>query len=236
MMPGMDNKPLRIDVWSDVVCPWCWIGKHRLDRAVQGMGPVEIRWHPFLLDPEADATPVPLREAYAAKFGSPERVAQVLGQTQATARAEGLPMDFDRGQVRVSTLDAHRVAWLAGHAGADPLAVGEALFRAHFEHGRNLADPQVLADAGEAGGLPRERTLAMLASDEGKAEVRGALMQAQQLGIRAVPTFVLDGRLAVQGAQSPEVFRQAFAQVGRVPIAQFDTGAADACGPDGCAV
>ena len=68
------------------------------------------------------------------------------------------------------------------------------------------------------------------------AFLRGALMQAQQLGIRAVPTFVLDGRLAVQGAQSPEVFRQAFAQVGRVPIAQFDTGAADACGPDGCAV
>lgn len=229
-------QPFRIDVWSDIVCPWCWIGKHRLDKALQGMGPVEVRWHPFLLDPQAGTEPEPLREAYAAKFGSPERVDQLVAQTQGTARAEGLPMDFDRGQVRVSTLDAHRVAWLASREGADPLVVGEALFRAHFEHGRNLADPQVLADAGEAGGLPRERTLAMLASEEGTREVHAALAQAGQMGIRAVPTFVLDGKLMVQGAQAPEVFRQAFAQVGRTPLASFDAGDAAACGPDGCTI
>lgn len=232
----MDKPPLRIDVWSDIVCPWCWIGKHRLARALAGMGPVDIHWHPFLLDPEAGAEPVPLREHYVRKFGGEQRAQALLDQVQAVARAEGLPMDFDRGQVRVSTRDAHRVAWLARQLGGDAIAVGEALFRAHFVEGRNLADPQVLADAGAAGGLPRERTLAMLASDEGEDQLRGALMQAQQIGIRAVPSFVLDGRLLVQGAQEPEAFRQAFAQLGRAPSPAAEAGDAQACGPDGCVI
>ncbi|HBN53510.1 MAG TPA: polyketide synthase, partial [Stenotrophomonas sp.] len=135
---------MRIDIWSDVVCPWCWIGKHRFQRALELMGDkapqVEVRWHPFLLDPDAGTTPVPLRQAYAAKFGGAGRVEQMLAQTQGTAQAEGLPMDFDRGQVRVTTLPAHRLLWLAGREGVQE-QVGEALFRAHFEHGRNLADP-----------------------------------------------------------------------------------------------
>ena len=101
---------MRIDIWSDVVCPWCWIGKHRFQRALEMMGDtapqVEVRWRPFLLAPEADATPVPLREAYAAKFGGAERTEQLLAQTQSAARAEGLPMDFGKGQVRVTTLPA----------------------------------------------------------------------------------------------------------------------------------
>ncbi|WP_172675062.1 DsbA family oxidoreductase, partial [Stenotrophomonas pictorum] len=133
---------MRIDIWSDVVCPWCWIGKHRFQRGLELMGEnassVEVHWHPFLLDPDADATPVPLREAYAAKFGGAERTAQMLAQTQAAARAEGLPMDFEQGQVRVTTLPAHRLLWLAGREGVQE-QVGEALFHAHFAQGRNLA-------------------------------------------------------------------------------------------------
>lgn len=229
----MNGKPLRIDVWSDLVCPWCWIGKHRLQAALAGMGAaVDIHWHPFLLDPDAGSEPVPLREAYERKFGGRERVEQILASTQATANAEGLPMDFDRGQVRVGTLDAHRLLWLASREGkAD--TVGEALFRAHFAEGRNLADVGVLADAGVDGGLARERVFALLASDEGRAEVQAGLAQARDLGIRAVPTFVLDGRLAVQGAQPPEAFRQAFAQLGH-PLPETVPGIADACGPEGC--
>ena len=232
----MNAKALRIDIWSDIVCPWCWIGKHRLGTALEGMGPVDIHWHPFLLDPESDASPVPLREAYEKKFGGPERVNQILSQTQATANAEGLPMDFDRGQVRVSTRDAHRVMLLAAAEG-DAQAVGEALFRAHFEHGRNVADPDVLAEAAAAGGLPRERVLAMLDSDEFKRELEAAFVQAQRIGIRAVPTFVIDGQLAVQGAQPPEAFRAAFAQLGHQPSGDGNAASEDAppaCGPDGC--
>jgi len=147
---------MRIDIYSDVVCPWCWIGKHRFQQGVQLLGAnapeLDIHWQPFQLDPDADATPVPLREAYVRKFGGVERTEQILGQTQTTARAEGLPMDFSQGQVRVTTLPAHRVLWLAGEHGVQD-AVGEALFRAHFEHGQNLADPSVLIKAGVAGGL-----------------------------------------------------------------------------------
>lgn len=230
----MNDKPLRIDIWSDVVCPWCWIGKHRLATALEQLGEagrkVDIHWHAFQLDPESDETPVPLREAYERKFGGRERTEQILAQTQATGRAEGLPFDFDQGQVRVNTLKAHRLIWLAGREG-DADKVGEALFRAHFAQGRNLADMQTLIDAGAEGGLAEARVRAMLESDEGLAEVRAQLAQAQALGIRAVPTFVLDGRLAVQGAQAPETFRDAFSRLG---IASVAPGSGGACGPDGC--
>jgi predicted DsbA family dithiol-disulfide isomerase len=228
---------MRIDIWSDVVCPWCWIGKHRFERGVELLGadapPLDVHWHPFQLDPDADATAVPLREAYAAKFGSAERTAQILSQTQATARAEGLPMDFERGQVRVTTLPAHRLMWLAAREGDAP-AVGEALFRAHFAEGRNLADPRTLVDAGAAGGLSAERVHAFLDSDEGLAEVRAQLGQAQSMGIRAVPTFVIDSRYAIQGGQAPELFAQALRQA----LADHAPAPAsgEACGPDGCAV
>ncbi|MET0288207.1 MAG: DsbA family oxidoreductase [Pseudoxanthomonas sp.] len=228
---------MRIDIWSDVVCPWCWIGKRRFQRALELLGEqapaVDVHWHAYQLDPEASDQPVPLREAYAAKFGGTERTEQLLSQTQATARSEGLPFDFSQGQVRVTTLPAHRLMWLAKREG-DVEAVGEALFHAHFALGRNLADAETLVEAGAAGGLDAARVRALLASDEGMAEVQAALDQARSLGITAVPTFVIDGRYAVQGAQPPEQFVQILRQV----AAERGAGdtAAQACGPDGCAV
>jgi len=213
---------MRIDIWSDVVCPWCWIGKHRLQRGMALLGEnapaFAIHWHPFLLDPEAGTTPMPLRETYYAKFGGIERTNQILANTRNTAREEGLPMDFDLGQVKVTTLPAHRLLWLAAREG-DADAVIEALFRAHFAEGRNLADPGVLADAGAAGGLPQGRVAALLTGDEGQAEVRAALERAQAMGIRAVPSFVIDGRILVQGAQPPEVFADALRQAMAGPSA-----------------
>ncbi|WP_045728346.1 DsbA family oxidoreductase [Xanthomonas sp. GPE 39] len=200
---------MRIDIWSDVVCPWCWIGRRRLQQGIALLGAdaaaLDIHWHPYLIDPEADFTPVPLREAYASKFGGPARTEQILMQTQSTARADGLPLDFGRGQVRVTTLPAHRVLWLAAREGnAD--AVAEALFHAHFAQGRNLAQTQTLLDAGAAGGLPPARVQALLDGDEGLVEIQAQLQQAQEMGIRAVPVYVIDGRQALQGAQPPEVF------------------------------
>ena len=229
---------MRIDIWSDVACPWCWIGKHRMKRALELLGgdapKVDVRWHPFLLDPEAGTVPVPLREALAAKFGGAERVDDMLAGTQATARAEGLPFDFDRGQVRVTTLPAHRLLWLAAREG-DADAVGEALFHAHFAEGRNLADPEVLVAAGAAGGLAEARVRDLLAGDEGLAQVRAQLAQAQAMGIRAVPTFVIDGRFAVQGAQPPELFAQALRRAAAaVPGPAATPAAGEDCGPDGC--
>lgn len=226
---------MRIDIWSDLVCPWCWIGKHRLRRALELLGddapPLEIHWHPFLLDADADATPVPLREAYAAKFGGAGRAEELLAHVQDTARGEGLAMDFSRGQVRVTTLPGHRLMWLAAREG-DADAVGEALFRAHFAEGRNLADHDVLVAAGAAGGLDEARVRAMLDSAEGLDEVRAALGRAQAMGIRSVPTFVIDGRHGIQGAHPPEVLAEALRRLAPPPPGK----ATDSCGPEGCEI
>ncbi|MEG0185927.1 MAG: DsbA family oxidoreductase [Stenotrophomonas sp.] len=228
---------MKIDIWSDVVCPWCWIGKHRFQQGVALLGDdapdIEVHWHPFLLDPDAGTTPVPLREAYVAKFGSAERTAQVLSQTQTTARAEGLPMDFDQGQVRVTTLPAHRLLWLAGREGVQA-AVGEALFRAHFVEGRNLADPQTLIAAAAAGGIAAERVTALLASDEGLPEIQAQLAQAQALGIQSVPTFVVNDRYAIQGAQPPEAFAQALRQIAADMPEAPAAAQGGQCDVDGC--
>ncbi|HEL5055106.1 TPA: DsbA family oxidoreductase [Stenotrophomonas maltophilia] len=230
---------MRIDIYSDVVCPWCWIGKHRFQQGVQLLGaeaPVlDIHWQPFQLDPDSGTTPVPLREAYARKFGGVERTEQILGQTQATARGEGLPMDFSQGQVRVTTLPAHRLLWLAGQHGVQD-AVGEALFRAHFEHGQNLADTEVLTRAGVAGGLDAAEIAQMLASSRGLAEVEAGLDQARALGVSSVPTFVIDGRWAISGAQPPEAFAQALRQIAAEQGTATGRSGDDACGADGCRV
>jgi predicted DsbA family dithiol-disulfide isomerase len=228
---------MKIDIWSDVVCPWCWIGKHRFQQGVALLGDdapdIEVHWHPFLLDPDAGTTPVPLREAYVAKFGSAERTAQILSQTQTTARAEGLPMDFDQGQVRVTTLPAHRLLWLAGREGVQA-AVGEALFRAHFVEGRNLADPQTLIAAAAAGGIAAERVTALLAGEEGLPEVQAQLAQAQALGIQSVPTFVVNDRYAIQGAQPPEAFAQALRQIAADMPEAPAAAQGGQCDVDGC--
>lgn len=227
---------MRIDIWSDVVCPWCWIGKRRFERGVALLGAdapaLEIHFHAFQLEPEADATPVPLREALAAKFGGVARVTQMLEQTQATARGEGLPFDFDRGQVRVTTLPAHRLLWLAAREG-DADAVAEALFHAHFAEGRNLAADDTLVAAGAAGGLPEARIRALLASDEGLEPVLADLAQARQLGITAVPSFVIDGRYLVQGGQAPETFAEVLGKVA-AEAAVGSPGGGDSCDIDGC--
>lgn len=207
---------MKIDIWSDVVCPWCWIGKHRFEQGLALLGDeapeLEVRWRPFLLDPDAGSTPVPLREAYVAKFGSVERTEQILSQTETTARAEGLPMDFSQGQVRVGTLPAHRVLWLAGRDGVQA-EVGEALFRAHFVEGRNLADPQTLIAAAAAGGIAAERVTALLAGEAGLEDIQAQLALAREVGIQSVPTFVINDQYAIQGAQPPEAFAQALRQI-----------------------
>lgn len=233
---------MRIDIYSDVVCPWCWIGKARFNEALAALGDeapdVQVHWQPFQLDPDADATPIPLREAYARKFGGVERTDELLQQTQATARGEGLPMDFSQGQVRVTTLPAHRLLWLAGERGCQD-GVAETLFRAHFVHGRNLADPAVLLQAGTDGGLTADEVRDLLASDRGVAEVQAGLQKAAALGIRSVPTFVIDQRWAIQGAQPAQAIVEVLRSILRepsAPVSRADGEADGGGGSDGCRV
>lgn len=217
--------------------PLCWVGKRRFEQGVALLGdaapPLDIHWHPYQLEPDAGTEPVPLRDAYAAKFGSAARAEEMLARMQDTARAEGLPSGFSRGQVRVTTLPAHRLLWLAKREG-DVDAVIEALSSAHLAEGRNLVDAETLVAAGAAGGLPESRVRALLAGDEGVAEVRAGIAEAQATGIRAVPSFVLEGRVLVQGAQPPEAIAAAICEAMAGTPAVDAGGDAAACGVDGC--
>ncbi|MEN1943852.1 DsbA family oxidoreductase [Luteimonas sp. MJ293] len=212
---------MRVDVWSDLVCPFCWIGITHFRRGLALLGSdapkVELRWRAFMLDPDADATPVPLAEAYAQKFGGEDQARAMFERVESAGREAGLPIDLGRGQVRVTTLPAHRLMWLARQQQADVDAVADALFHAHFAEGLSLADPATLVRAGAAGGLAEESVHALLAGADGEQDVRNDMGQARQIGISAVPFFVLDGRLAVRGAQPPEAFADAIRQALALP-------------------
>lgn len=212
---------MRVDLWSDLVCPFCWIGITNFRRGLEALGAdapeIELCWRGFMLDPDADATPVPLAEAYERKFGGAQQAAEMFKRVEQAGRAAALPIDFSRGQVRVSTLPAHRLMWLARERGADVDAVAEALFTAHFARGRSLGETETLVDAGAAGGLDRGAVETLLAGSDGEQAVREDMEQARQLGISAVPFFILDGKLAVRGAQPPEAFAGAIRQALELP-------------------
>lgn len=203
---------LRIEVWSDVVCPWCYIGEHRLALAVERSGvAVDVVWRPFQLDPRAPAEPQPVVEAYARKFGGPEAARRVIERITDAARADGLELRLDRAQ-RANTFDAHRLMAWARPRGRQS-EVGMRLFRAYFVEGRNVADHAVLAEVAEAAGLPGSEATAMLASGECAGEVREQLARADELGISAVPSFLFPNGFVLPGAQDPAVFERIFTKL-----------------------
>lgn len=196
-----------VEVWSDVICPWCYIGKRRLEAALEqwdGTDEVEIVYRPFQLDPRARAEPTPVADAYARKFGGTQRAEAIMEHLTEVAAAEGLEFHLDRA-LRANTLDAHRVlAW------AEPLGLQaelkERLMHAYFSEGANVADHATLARLAGEVGLDAEAAAQMLASDEGALEVAEGLARAEELGITAVPTYVFNGAVGVPGAQDPDVF------------------------------
>ena len=207
------QPPLPIDVVSDVVCPWCFVGKRRLERAIASAGvPATIRWHPYQLDPTIPSGGKSRREYLLAKFGSEDRIRQLHRNIESVGAAEGIDFAFERIAVSPNTLDAHRLIRWAGEAEAAD-AVVEALFRAYFLEGRDIGDRAVLADIAASCGLERDDVARRLASDEDLAAVRAAVQAAQQLGVTGVPTFILAGRYAIVGAQPAETLAQAFRRI-----------------------
>lgn len=208
---------MKIEIYSDVACPWCYIGKTRFEQALErfdGRDAVEVTYRPYQLDPDAPRTAVPMYEYLTQRFGPGSR-----GMAQRVidlAREDGLTMDYDRG-LAANTFDAHRVMWLAGREnGVDAQrALANRLFEAHFSEGRDIGDAGVLAQAAESVGMNGDRVRTMLAGNEGVAQVRKQITDARQLGISAVPTFVIDGKYAVQGAQPVDAFREVLETVAR---------------------
>ncbi|HYE57234.1 MAG TPA: DsbA family oxidoreductase [Rhodothermales bacterium] len=233
------SGPLNVEIYSDIACPWCYVGERRFARALAALPEgtsVEVVFRPLQLDPTLPETPVPLREHLQDKFGA--HLDAVLRQTAATAAADGLTLRFEEAQA-VNTFAAHRLLWLAEHEGGSAVqrALAERLFEAHFTHGANVADPVVLEDLAASVGLDRARVRAYLASDEGVDDIRRAMAQATRLGIRAVPTFVFNGQYAVQGAQPTSTFLQVLESLQHEMNAPADADAApEACADEACAV
>ncbi len=213
---------LHVDVWSDVACPWCYVGKRRFEAAVAAFDePVEITWRSYQLSPNH---PQGVRENHdemlARKYGrSLDDVKQMNERLVGLAAAEGLNYDFDAYTV-VNTRDAHRLSHMAAARGLGD-QMHERLFSAQLERGELIDDPEVLARIGEEVGIPAADVLAMLASDEFADEVARDIAEAQAIGVSGVPFFVFNRRLAVSGAQPTEVFTQALNET-RAALADAD--------------
>jgi predicted DsbA family dithiol-disulfide isomerase len=210
------SPPDTIDVVSDVVCPWCYIGKRHLESALAQLPEAErpvVRWHPFQLNPDLPATGIDRRRYLEEKFGGPERAAQIYERVRAAGSTAGLALDFDRIERQPNTLDAHRlIAWAQGSGAGDTDELVEALFRAYFVEGRFIGDRTVLAEiAGEAG-FDAAAAKALLDSGDGAAEIAEMDRHARTMGIGGVPFFVFNQRLGVSGAQGGNALREALEQ------------------------
>lgn len=226
-MPATTTSPFVIDVISDVVCPWCFIGKRRLETALARLpaserARVSVRWHPFELNPDLPADGIERRSYLEAKFGGPQRAAAIYARVTAAGAEDGIAFDFDGIARQPNTRDAHRLIRWAQQQRGDASALVERLFTAYFIEGRSLANRQTLADIAAEAGLDRSAVLAQLESEEGVAETAAAEGRAREIGVSGVPFFIFDGKVAVSGAQSPEVLVQAITQARRnsVPVAE----------------
>jgi len=194
-----------VEIYSDVVCPWCYIGKRRFEAALQrfeGRDDVTIVYKPFQLDPRAPTEPTPVIDAYARKFGGPDEAIRIIERVTEAAAPEGLDFHLDIAQ-RANTFDAHRLLAYAHERGRQA-DMKERLLQAYFVEGKNVADHDQLADLAADVGLDRAEVAAYLASDEGVNELRDELRDSVERGITAVPTFVFAGLWSVPGAQDPD--------------------------------
>jgi len=211
-----------IDIYADVVCPWCYIGKRRLELALKDFdGEVTVRFRPFQLDPSTPRDGRPLMEWLAPKFGGAENARRMTQNTRGIAAVDGIEMDFEHAII-ANTFDAHRLVWFVGRDhGAD---VMEALHRAHFTDSVDIASHDVLADIAERFGFERQRVLDFLASEDGVDEVNAELRFAQELGISSVPTFVFANKYAMSGAADPANLLEVMREVQRREAASEPAG------------
>jgi predicted DsbA family dithiol-disulfide isomerase len=207
---------LQVYVMSDVICPWCFIGKRRLEKAIAALdSPVKVRWLPFQLNPTMPKEGISRREYRTRKFGSWERSLELDAQVAAAGKADGIHFAFDQVERTPNTLDAHRLIWLADKEGVQD-AVVEALFRAYFTEGRDISNRQTLIDLVAEAGLERHQAEEVLNRGEGLEAIKEAEDLSRQFPVDGVPFFIIHGKITLAGAQQAEAFLEAFNQAIRL--------------------
>lgn len=209
---------IEIDIVSDVVCPWCFLGATHLKQALATLPGIsaDLRWRPFQLDPTIPKEGMDRREYMAKKF-TPERLAAAHDRLAEAGRDAGIAFAFSDIAISPNTLDAHRVIRWAASAGAGVQdRVSRALFKAYFEDGENVGDPEVLIRVAEENGMDASLVSALLPTDADREAVQAEISTAQGMGITGVPCFVIDGRYAIMGAQPVEAMVEALEKIARM--------------------
>jgi predicted DsbA family dithiol-disulfide isomerase len=207
---------MRIEIFSDVICPWCFIGKRRFETAISRLRDrgvdvqVDYMFRPFQLDPTAPTdSPTPAKDAYAKKFGGPERATEILDHVTSVAAQDNITFNMDIA-VRANTFLAHRLLSYAlkQHGAAVQIPLKERIMDAYFTDGKNIGDIDVLADCAQSAGIDRIEAHTFLSGDELVDEVRSEIAEAAEYGVTAVPTFIINGQWSVPGAQDVEMFER----------------------------
>ena len=201
---------MHVAIVSDTICPWCYIGKRRFERAQAGRPTdLAVEWRPFQLNPDMPAEGIDRMRYLVAKFGSEERVAEIFSAIEQAGEAEGIEFVFERIARTPNTVDSHRLIEYAGARDAQDSVV-EALFHRYFEQGEDISDHGVLTAAGVDGGLDEDELRRYLDGSDGVEDVKKESEAASRAGISGVPCFIFEGRYAVSGAQPPDVFERVF--------------------------
>jgi len=222
-MDAVTTTTARLDIISDAICPWCYIGKRQLERALpilagQGMQ-LDVHWHPYQLNPDMPAEGVDRAAYRLAKFGDTERTEQMDARVAEAGAAVGLEIRHALMRRTPNTVAAHRVIWLAERHGVQD-AVVEALFAAYFCEGKDIGDIPTLVETAAAAGLGAASAAAMLAGEEGLKEVLGEDAMARRSGIDGVPCFTMMGHVLFSGAVPAETMAEAFAKAWRILSSQ----------------
>jgi predicted DsbA family dithiol-disulfide isomerase len=214
---------ITLDIISDPICPWCYIGKARLDQAIAetGLDPFDVTWRTFQLNPAMPAGGMD-RQAYLdAKFGGPDGAEQVYSRIRQTAAETGLALDFDKIKRTPNTMDAHRLIRWAKATG-NQTAVVDQLFRRYFENGEDISDHQILLDAAAAAGMERPVVANLLAGDADRDALAGEEDAARKMGVNGVPCFVIGGRYVLNGAQDVATWKKVITEISETLAKQVE--------------
>lgn len=204
---------VQLDIFADPICPWCWIGKTQLDRALERHGnPFTIRWHPFMLNPQMPEGGVDRVEYLESKFGGKKGVVSAYGPVVEHAESLGLPLRLDQIERTPSTIDAHRVILWAELEGVQSLVV-QRIMEAYFRDGRDIGDPEVLADIADGAEMNAAVIRRLLSSDTDKDQIRARDEAAREMGVTSTPTHIVAGQHAVPGAQPEELWAKVIGEL-----------------------